>query len=70
MMEEINIEKEISSIFDSVDLINKLNLIDDKSQEDIDCLTRNVEHLKIKMNQVEFVEILNENQIKIITSLI
>ncbi len=69
-MEEINIEKEISSIFDSVDLINKLNLIDDKSQEDIDCLTRNVEHLKIKMNQVEFVEILNENQIKIITSLI
>ncbi len=69
-MEEMNIEKEISSIFDSVDLINKLNLIDDKSQEDIDCLTRNVEHLKIKMNQVEFVEILNENQIKIITSLI
>lgn len=70
MMEEMNIEKEISSIFDSVDLINSLNLIDDKSQEDIDCLTRNVEHLKIKMNQVEFVETLNENQIKIITSLI
>lgn len=69
-MEEMNIEKEISSIFDSVDLINSLNLIDDKSQEDIDCLTRNVEHLKIKMNQVEFVETLNENQIKIITSLI
>ena len=65
----MNIEKEISSIFDSVDLINSLNLIDDKSQEDIDCLTRNVEHLKIKMNQVEFVETLNENQIKIITSL-
>ena len=70
MMEEMNIEKEISSIFDSVDLIISLNLIEDKSQEDIDCLTRNVEHLKIKMNQVEFVEILNENQIKIITSLI
>jgi hypothetical protein len=70
MMEEMNIEKEISSIFDSVDLINRLNLIEDKSQEDIDCLTRNVEHLKIKMNQVEFVEILNENQMKIITSLI
>jgi hypothetical protein len=70
-MEEINnIEKEISSTFDSVELINKLNLIENKSQEDIDCISRNVEHLKIKMNQTSFVELLNNYQIEIINSLI
>lgn len=70
-MEEINnIEKEISSTFDSVELINKLNLIEEKTQEDIDCLSRNIEHLKIKMNQPYFVENLDEKQIYIINSLI
>jgi hypothetical protein len=70
-MEEINnIEKEISSTFDSVELINRLNLIEEKTQEDIDCLSRNIEHLKIKMSQEIFVEILNEYQKKVINSLI
>lgn len=69
-MEEINIPQEISSTFDSVELINRLNLIENKSQEDIDCISRNIEHLKIKMNQPYFVELLNNYQIEIINSLI
>lgn len=70
-MEEINnIEKEISSTFDSVELINRLNLIEEKTQEDIDCLSRNIEHLKIKMSQESFIKIINEYQKKVINSLI
>lgn len=70
-MEEINnIEKEISSTFDSVELIKRLILIENKSQEDIDSISRNIEHLKIKMNQESFVKLLSDYQIEIINSLI
>jgi hypothetical protein len=69
-MEERNIPQEISSTFDSVELINKLNLIEEKTQEDLETISRNIEHLKIKMNQLYFVENLDEKQIYIINSLI
>jgi hypothetical protein len=69
-MEERNIPQEISSTFDSVELINKLNLIEEKTQEDLETISRNIEHLKIKMNQPYFVENLDEKQIYIINSLI
>ena len=70
-MKEINnIEKEISSTFDSVELIKRLILIENKSQEDIDSISRNIEHLKIKMNQESFVKLLSDYQIEIINSLI
>ena len=69
-MEERNITQEISSTFDSVNLINELNLIENKTQEDLETISRNIEHLKIKMNQPDFVKNLDENQIYIINSLI
>jgi hypothetical protein len=69
-MEERNIPQEISSTFDSVNLINELNLIENKTQEDLETISRNIEHLKIKMNQPDFVKNLDENQIYIINSLI
>jgi len=54
-MEEISIQDIINSAFDSVNLILELSSLDELSQDETDCLSRNVEHLKIMMNNEEFV---------------
>jgi hypothetical protein len=59
-MEERNIQKEISAAFDSVNLINELNLIEEKTQEDLETISRNIEHLKIKMDDIDFTNNLTE----------
>jgi hypothetical protein len=69
-MEERNIQKEISAAFDSVNLINELNLIEEKTQEDLETISRNIEHLKIKMDDIDFTNNLTEEEFELIVSLI
>jgi hypothetical protein len=69
-MEERNIQKEISAAFDSVNLINELNLIEEKTQEDLETISRNIEHLKIKMDDIDFTNNLPEEEFELIVSLI
>jgi hypothetical protein len=69
-MEERNVQQEISAAFDSVNLINELNLIEEKTQEDLETISRNISHLQIKMNDELFFAELTEEQKIIISSLI
>lgn len=65
--EEIN--QSISAAYDSVNLINKLNsLVQPLSVDNEDTKSRNVEHLKIMINTIWFLEALTEKQIKEINS--
>ena len=57
-MEEVTQEqarKSVNAAFDSVNLINEINALVDKTQEDLDTLDRNVEHLNIMLNKDWFV---------------
>jgi valyl-tRNA synthetase len=57
-MEEITQEqarKSVNAAFDSVNLINEINALVEKSQEDLDTLDRNVQHLEIMMAKDWFV---------------
>lgn len=47
--------KSVNAAFDSVNLINAINALAEKSQEDLDTLGRNIEHLKIMMTKDWFV---------------
>lgn len=47
--------KSVNAAFDSVNLINEINLLNEKTQEDLDALDRNIEHLKIVMGKDWFV---------------
>jgi hypothetical protein len=58
--------KSVNAAFDSVNLINNLNALVEKSQEDLDTLARNVEHLKIMMAKDWFVaELTPEEKLQI-----
>jgi len=57
-MEEVTQEqarKSVNAAFDSVNLINEINALAEKTQEDLDTLDRNVEHLNIMLNKDWFV---------------
>ena len=57
-MEEVTQEqarKSVNAAFDSVNLINEINALVEKTQEDLDTLDRNVEHLNIMLNKDWFV---------------
>ena len=57
-MEELTQEEarvSVNAAFDSVNLINEINVLVEKSQEDLDTLDRNVEHLEIMMAKDWFV---------------
>ena len=70
-MEDINTpRKRINSAFFSVDLINELNSKEEKTQEDLDSILRNKKHLKIVMQQEDFVAELTNEEKLIIESLI
>ena len=48
---EDQIEKQYSASMDSVNLINELNLKQDKTQEDLENIERNREHLSSFLNR-------------------
>jgi hypothetical protein len=62
-MEDRDIQNEIRVSFDSVNLILK-------NEDDNETISRNIEHLKIKMNDTEFVNNLTEEQNSLILSII
>jgi len=68
-MEEITQEqarKSVNAAFDSVNLINEINALVEKSQEDLDTLDRNVRHLEIMMEKDWFVaELTPEEKLQI-----
>lgn len=65
--EEIGIK--ISATMDSVDLIEKLNSKEGKTQDDLDSINRNIEHLKI-VSGTDLIKLFNKNQLKRINTLI
>jgi hypothetical protein len=67
---EYIIAKQISSTFDSVNLINELSLILNPTQYDIDATNRNKSHLVIMMTKSDFIESLTAEQIILINSAI
>lgn len=43
--------KRVNDAFDSVNLINQINTLTDKTQEDMDTLARNIEHLELMLTK-------------------
>jgi hypothetical protein len=64
------IQRHITSAFDSVNLINELNLLSSLSKEEQSIKQRNVEHLQIMTAREWFAEALTEEQTGIINQLI
>lgn len=56
------IKNSINAAYDSVNLINELNLIEELSDEQKDTLDRNKEHIKIMIAKEWFYDALNEEQ--------
>jgi hypothetical protein len=56
------IQNSINAAYDSVNLINELNLIEELSNEEKDTLDRNKEHLKIMLAKEWFFNALTEEQ--------
>lgn len=56
------IQNSINAVYDSVNLINELNLIEELSKEQKDTLDRNKEHIKIMMEKEWFFNALTEEQ--------
>jgi hypothetical protein len=57
-MEEVTQEQARASVnaaFDSVNLINEINALAEKTQDDLDTLDRNVRHLEVMMEKDWFV---------------
>lgn len=64
-MEELTkeqIEKSVSAAYDSVNLINELNLKETKTEEDLESIVRNKEHIKIMLDKDYFVSALTAEQ--------
>lgn len=64
------IEKSVTVAFDSVTLINELNLLSTLSEEEQATKERNIEHLKIMIAKEWFASALTEEQTTIINQLI
>lgn len=56
------IQNSVHAAYDSVNLINDLNLIEKLSNEEKDTLDRNKEHIKIMLVKEWFYEALTEEQ--------
>jgi hypothetical protein len=61
-MEQERMRKSILTAFDSVNLINELNIKLDKNEYEISRLERNKEHLKIMLKKDWFLSNLTETQ--------
>ena len=57
------VAKSVSAAYDSIAIINELKPKKKKSDEEIDRLTRNEEHIRIMMGKVWFVAALTDEQI-------
>ena len=64
------IEKSISAAFDSVNLINQLNLLEELTEEQADRKERNVKHLEIMMAKEWFANGLTTQQAADINALL
>ena len=56
------IQNSVNAAYDSVNLINELNLIEELSDEQKDILSRNKEHIKIMVEKEWFYNALTEEQ--------
>ena len=56
------IQNSVNAAYDSVNLINELNLIEELSDEQKDALSRNKEHIKIMLEKEWFYDALTEEQ--------
>lgn len=64
------IEQSISAAFDSVILIKQLNLIVDKTDDDLAILDRNIRHIEIMLNKDWFVSSLTSEQLAELNTII
>lgn len=64
------IAQSISAAFDSVNLINEINMQDEKTQDDLYTIERNVNHLRIMMGYEWFAEALTADQTEQINNII
>lgn len=64
------ISQSVSAAFDSVNLLNELNVKTDKTQEDLDTISRNVEHLVVMMGMEWFSAALTAEQTTAINAII
>ena len=72
-MEELTqeqIEQSISAAFDSVNLIEELNLLETLTEEETDRKTRNIQHLEIMMGKEWFSSNLTSEQTSQINAVI
>jgi len=67
---ENEILQSVNAAFDSVNLINELNAKTDKTQDDLDTISRNVEHLIVMMSKEWFVNALTSEQAIAINAII
>ena len=56
------IQNSVNAAYDSVKLINELNLIEELSKEEKDTLSRNKEHIEIMLAKEWFFNALTEDQ--------
>jgi len=63
------IAKSVSAAFDSVNLINALNLLTTLTDEETSTVNRNVTHLRIMMDKDWFAGALTEEQTSILDAL-
>jgi hypothetical protein len=59
---EFNAVKAIAAAYDSVALINELNAKENKTQEELDTLSRNKKHIEIMLAKPEFFNALTDAQ--------
>ena len=64
------IQRNISAAFDSVTLVEELELISNPTNEEVDKISRNKEHLSIMMGKTWFAEALTSAQTTKINNLI
>lgn len=67
---ENEILQSVNAAFDSVNLINELNAKTDKTQDDLETIERNVEHLIIMMGHEWFTAALTTEQTTAINAII
>lgn len=67
---ENEILQSVNAAFDSVNLVNELNAKTDKTQDDLDTISRNVEHLIVMMSKEWFSNALTSEQTIAINAII
>lgn len=58
------VAQSISAAYDSVDLIKKLELLEEPTQADVDCILRNRQHITIMLGKEWFVSALTPEQLE------